>query len=97
MRATDVVIIVAIFLMGAAVGLVAFVSIGVRHEERLFAEARRYREAQGHWLGPDGPREYFSAVAPSLVSHGARSLTGLWIRRERAADRLAIPWYERQH
>jgi hypothetical protein len=97
MSATDVVIIVAIFIMGAALGLVAFVSIGIRYEERLFREARRYREAQGNRLGPDGPHEFVSAVPPSLVSHGARALTGLWIRRERGADPLAIPWYERQH
>jgi hypothetical protein len=97
MAATGVVIIVAIFIMGAAVGLVAFISIGIRHEEHLFREARRYREAQGDWLGPDGPHELFSAVPPSLVSHGARALTGLWIHRERGADPLAVPWYERRH
>lgn len=99
MAATDVIIIIiaAIFIMGAAVGLVAVVSIGIRHEELLFREERRYREAQGTWLGPDGPDQFFSAVPPSLVSHGARALTGLWIRRERGADPLAIPWYERQH
>jgi len=97
MAATAVIIAAAIFIMGAAVGLVAVVSIGVRHEELLFREERLYREAQGDWPGPDGPNQFFSAVPPSVVSHGARALTGLWIRRERGADPLAIPWYERRH
>jgi hypothetical protein len=86
-----------IFIMGAAVGLVVVVSIGVRHEELLFREERHHREAQGNWPGPDGPNQFFSAEPPSLVCHGARALTGLWIRRERGADPLAIPWYERRH
>jgi hypothetical protein len=97
MAATDLIIAAAIFIMGAAIGLVAVVSIGIRREERLFREDRRYREAQGNWLGPDGPNEFFSAVPPDLVCHGARALTGLWIRRERGADPLAIPGYERRH
>lgn len=98
MAATDVIIIIAaIFIMGAAVGLVAVVSIGIRQEESLFREERRRREAQGNWLGPDGPDQFFSEVPPSLVSHGARAVTGLWIRRERGADQLPVPWYERRH
>jgi hypothetical protein len=98
MAATDVIIIVAaIFIMGAVAGLVAVISIGIRHEELLFQEERRYHEEQGTWLGPDGPDQYFSAVPPSRICHGARALTGLRIRRERGADRLAIPGYERRH
>jgi hypothetical protein len=96
MAATDVIIAVAIFIMGAAIGLVAVVSIGIRHEQLLFREDRRYREAHGYWPGPDGPKQFFSAVPPGLVCHGARALTGLWIRRERGADPLAIPEYERR-
>ena len=97
MAATDLIIAVGIFIMGAAIGLVTVVSIGIRHEERLFREDRRYREEQGNWPGPDGPDQFFSAEPPSLVCHGARALTGLWIRRERQAGRLAIPWHERRH
>lgn len=97
MATIDFIIAAAIFIMGAAIGLVAVVSIGIRREERLFREDRRYREAQGSWPGPDGPHEFFSAVPPDLVCHGARALTGLWIRRERGADPLAIPSYEQRH
>ena len=97
MAAIDVIIVAAIFIMGAVVGLVVVVSIGVRHEELLFREERRYHQGQGNWPGPDGPNEFFSAVAPGLVCHGARALTGLWIRRAMGADPLAIPWHERRH
>lgn len=97
MAAIDIIIVAAIFIMGAAVGLVAVVSIGVRHEELLFREERRHHQEQGSWPGPDGPDQFVSAVPPSLICHGARTLTGLWIRRERGADPLAIPWYEGRH
>ena len=106
MTTTDVIIIIvaAIFTLGAAVGLVVVVSIGIRHEELLFREERRYREeerryreAQGDWRGLDEPPRFFSAEPPGLVCHGARALTGLWIRRERGVDPLAIPGYEWRH
>jgi hypothetical protein len=97
MAATDIIIVAAIFIMGAAVGLVAVISIGIRHEDLLFREDRRYREAQGSWLEPDGPSQFVPAVPPNLVCHGARALTGLWIRRGRGADPLAIPEYARRH
>lgn len=96
MAAIDLIVVAAIFIMGAAVGLVVVVSIGVRHEELLFREERSYREAQANWPGPDGPSQFFSAIPPGPVCHGARALTGLWIRRETDADPLAIPWYERR-
>jgi hypothetical protein len=96
MAATDIIIAAGIFVMGLAVGLVAVVSIGIRHEERLFRDRRRSLEAQGAWPGPDAPDQFFSVVPPDLVSHGARALTGLWVRRERGADPLAVPWQERR-
>jgi len=97
MAATGFIIAAAIFIMGTAIGLVTVVSIGIRYEERLFREDRRYREAQGNWPGSDGPNQFFSTVPPGLVRHGARALTGLWIRRESGAGPLAIPGYERRH
>ena len=62
----------AIFIMGAALGLVAVVSIGVRHEERLFGEERRYRRRRATGRDRTGPSSIFSAVPPSRVCHGAR-------------------------
>jgi hypothetical protein len=97
MTAIELIIAAGIFIMGAALGLVAVVSIGIRYEERLFREDRRYREEQGTWPGPGGPTQFLSAVPPGLVCHGARALTGLWIRRQRNAGPLAMPWYERRH
>ncbi len=96
MTTTNFIIAAGIFVMGAAVAFVVFVSIGIRHEERLFREDRRFREEQGNWPGPDGPNHFLSEVAPGLVSHGARAMTGLWIRRDRGAAPLTVPWYERQ-
>lgn len=96
MAATYIIIAVAIFVLGAALGLVAVVSIGIRHEERLFREDRRFLEEQGTWPGPDAPAQFFSEVPPGLVSHGARALTGLWIRRDRSVGPLVIPWHERR-
>jgi hypothetical protein len=97
MATIDFIIAAAIFIMGAALGLVAVVSIGIRREERLFREDRLYQQEQGNWPGPGGPGQFFTAVPPGLVCHGARALTGLWIRRERGADPLAIPSYEQRH
>jgi hypothetical protein len=97
LAATAFIIAAGIFIMGAVLGLVIVVSIGIRHEEFLFREDRRYREEEGTWPGPDEPKEFFSAVPPGLVCHGARALTGLWIRRRRGASPLAVPWYERRH
>lgn len=96
MAGTDLIIAIAIFVMGTALGLVIVVSIGIRHEEFLHREEYRYREEQGTWPGPDERTQFFAAVPPGLVCHGARALTGLWIRRERGTSPLAIPWYERQ-
>ena len=97
LTATAFIIIVGAFILGAAVGLIAVVSIGIRHEELLFREERRCREEQGNWPGPDGPSQFFAAVPPGLVCHGARALTGLWIRREQEAGPLAVPCYQRRH
>lgn len=97
MAATDIIIIaIGIFVMGAAIGLVAVVSIGIRREERLFRERRTLAEEESLWLGQPVPYLGFTDMAPDRVSHGARALTGLRIRRNRSADSLAAPEYERQ-
>lgn len=91
-----IVIAIAVFAMGTAIGIVAFVSIGIRREERRFKERRRRLQQQGDWWGPDGPDQFFPEVAPDRVTHGARALTGLWVRRDQGTDPLTVPWYERQ-
>lgn len=97
MAATVIIIAIGIFVMGAAIGLVAVVSIGIKHEEHLFRERRALAEEESAWLGRPVPYQGFTDTAPDLVSHGARALTGLSIRRARGADRRVVPEYERQH
>ncbi len=97
MAATVFIIAVAIFVLGTAIGLVAVVSIGIRHEESLFRERRQLAEEESIFLGRPVPYQGFMDTAPNLVSHGARSLTGLRVRRARSADSLPVPEYERQH
>ena len=97
MAATVIIIAIGLFVMGAAIGLVAVVSIGIRHEESLFRERRRLAEEESAFLGWPVPYQGFMDTAPDLVSHGARALTGLRVRRDRSADRRAVPEYERQH
>lgn len=96
--ATEIFIIaIGILFMGAALGLVVMVSIGIRHEESLFRERRQLAEEESAFLGRPVPYQGFTDFAPDLVSHGARALTGLRIRRDRSAGRLATPEYERQY
>ena len=98
MSATTVIIIaVAILAFGAYLGFVAVVSLGIRHEESLFRERRRLAEEESIMLGRPVPYRGFMDTAPGPVSHGARALTGLWVRRDRSADPRAVPEYERQH
>ena len=92
-----IVVAVAIFIMGAAIGLVVVVSIGIRHEESLFRERRRLAEEESLMLGRPVSYQGFTDTAPGLVSHGARAQTGLRLRRARGAGPLATPGYERQH
>ena len=97
MAATVIIIAIGLFVMGAAIGLVAVVSIGIRHEESLFRERRRLAEEESAFLGWPVPYQGFMDTAPDRVSHGARALTALRIRRDRSAAPLATPEYERQH
>ena len=98
MPTTDIIIIaVGIFVMGAAIGLVAVVSIGIKHEESLFRERRSLALEESAFLGRPVPYQGLMDTAPDRVSHGARALTGLRIRRDRSAERRTAPDYERQH
>jgi hypothetical protein len=96
MAATDLIIAIGIFILGAAIGLVVVVSIGIRHEERLFRERRHLAEEESIFLGQPVPYQGLMDTAPDLVSHGARALTGLRVRRARSGDSLPAHEYERQ-
>jgi len=96
MAATEIIIAVAIFVLGAAIGLVVVVSIGTRHEESLFREGCSLAEQEGAFLGRPVPYQGLMDTAPGLVSHGARALTGLRLRRARRGGSLRAPEYERQ-
>jgi hypothetical protein len=77
-----------IFSVGVVVGIVAMVSHGIRREQRRYEQARRYREEHGIWDGADSPSGYFLAEqAPDAVSHAARRLNGLYVRRPPPAGR----------
>jgi len=69
-----------IFVIGVVVGIVLMVSHGIHREQRRFDDDRRYREEHGIWEDPDLP-EYFLPEAPDGVSHAARRLNGLYVRR----------------
>ena len=98
MPATDIIIIaVAILAFGAYLGFVAVVSLGIRHEESLFRERRSLALEESAFLGRPVPYQGFMDTAPDRVSHGARALTALRIRRDRNTAPLATPEYERQH
>jgi len=94
--ATVIIISIGLFVMGAAIGLVAVVSIGIRHEESLFRERRQLAMEESAFLGRPVPYQGFMDTAPDRASHGARALLGLRIRRDRSADSLVAPDYERQ-
>ena len=87
---------VAVLGTGAYLGILAIVSIGIQHEEWLFRQRRRFLQEQDKWLGPDGPDHFLSEEPPGPVSRGARTVTGLYVRRDQGSEPLAIPWYERQ-
>ena len=99
MPAATIIIIIAVALLafGAYLGFVAVVSLGIRHEESLFRERRRLAEEESIMLGRPVPYRGVMDTAPGLVSHGARALTSLRVRRDRSADPRAVPEYERQH
>jgi hypothetical protein len=97
MAATAIIIAIGIFILGAAIGLVAVVSIGIKHEESLFRERRALAEEESAFLGRPVPYQGITDTAPGLASHGARALTGLRVRRARGAERRVVPEYERLH
>jgi len=88
---SEIIVIAAagMFVIGVGVGIVLMVSHGIHREQRHLEEARRYRERHGIWNASDAP-EYFLSEAPDGVSHAARRLNGLYVRRPTARDYDAV-------
>jgi len=70
------IVLAAIFAAGIAVGVILIISIGIRREERDFSMTGRVSVTR---------------PAPGRVSHGARSIVGLYVRdRDGAQARAAL-------
>jgi hypothetical protein len=81
MAAIALIAAIGIFVVGVVVGVIAMVTNGIHRERRRYEEARRYRDEHGLW-DDSGAREYFlTDDAPDGVSHAARRLNGLYVRR----------------
>ncbi len=84
----EIIVILGIFVIGATVGIVAVVSLGIRREERRFLRERRFQAEHGIWGSAEAPIHYLAESPDDAVSSVSRSLNGLYIRHPRA-DR---PW-----
>ncbi len=67
-------IAIALFAAGAVAGVIVIVSIGIRREERDFLRTGRVS---------------LTRQAPGRVSHGARSVQGVYVRQRADSDRAA--------
>ena len=94
MAADIAIAVVGIFLLGAAAGVIIVVSAGIRREQGYFRAWQRYREERGLWGGPDAPEHFMPEIPPDRVTHGARALTRLFIRREPVARPQAVPTHD---
>jgi hypothetical protein len=72
-------IAVAIFVAGVGVGVIVLVSIGIRREERDFLRTGRVS---------------LTRQAPGRVSHGARSLNGVYVRQPVPSGPAAARWQD---
>jgi hypothetical protein len=69
----------AIFVAGVAVGVIVLVSVGIRREERDFLRTGRVS---------------LTRQAPGRVSHGARSLNGVYVRQPVTRDPTGTRWQD---
>jgi hypothetical protein len=76
----EIITILGIFVIGATVGIVAVVSLGIRREEQRFRRERRFREEHGIWGSPQLPTHYLAELPDNAVSSVSRSLNGLFVR-----------------
>jgi hypothetical protein len=79
---TVIIIIAAgVFIAGAAAGIIAVVTLGIRREERRFSELRHRWEQRFIQTG-EVPHGYMPEEASDPLTGGARRLTGLFVRHE---------------
>ena len=74
------VIAAGIFVVGAAIGAVAVVSLGIHREERELQYARQEWEERFIETG-EIPNGYLPATPPGPMTAGARLITGLSVQR----------------
>lgn len=66
--------------VGIIVGIVYMTTRGIKREQKLYEEARRFREERGIWDDPDARGHFLPDEAPDGVSFAARRLNGLYVR-----------------
>ena len=74
-----IVIAVAIFAAGIAVGVIVIVSMGIRREERDFLRTGRVS---------------LTGQAPGRISHGARRVQGVYTSQRADLDPVAVSWQD---
>jgi hypothetical protein len=79
-----VIIAAGVFAAGITVGFIVVVSMGIHREERRFREVQRQRERLFLETG-EIPTGFLPEAAPDHLTWGARRVTQLHIRRQRAS------------
>ena len=67
--------------VGIIVGVIIMTTRGIKREQKLYEEARRFREEHGVWDDPDARGYFLPDEAPDGLSFAARRLNGLYVRR----------------
>ncbi len=76
MAALIAIIVIGMFAAGTIAGIIAIVSLGIRREEQDFLRTGRIS---------------LTRQAPGRISHGARSVHGLYVRQRSDMDPAAAP------
>ena len=80
----EIIAILGVFVIGAVVGVIVLVSIGIRREERRYRRERRFREEHGIWGSPKLPIHHLAEHPHDAVSSVSRTLNGLYVRHAHA-------------
>jgi hypothetical protein len=90
MTSTVIIVLIGIFAIGFAIGIVAVVSAGVRREEKHFRDAQQLREQLFLMTGEVPPGGFLPGQPLDHLTWGARRLTGLTVRRVSASDSVGV-------